>query len=230
MNYTELTHQFWEFNAKNPMNTASIAMYFFLLELWRKNNENDFQLPDAEICERLNITRPTVISLRRELLNRGLIQYEFRHGFAGCYKIVTEFSDVSASIEIKKFVKKATKKRKKQNIEFPPKIAVPDLFPKDVDNVLLTDEKDNKVRFSEKIPSKEEFLEYAKTLEIYDKSLDSLLEEKYKTWKENHWQNGYGRRISNWKSSLKNTLPYLNNTVSDYKLPKIVRPRVSGDE
>ena len=63
-----------------------------------------------------------------------------------------------------------------------------------------------------KIPSLDEFMRYAKSLESYESELDLNISEKYENWKNNGWKNTFNRPISNWKSTLKSTLPYLKNT------------------
>jgi DNA-binding transcriptional regulator GbsR (MarR family) len=222
MNESEFIRQFWEYNRKNPIGAISVAMYLFLLNIWFKNEENEFKLSDTEICERLNIARQTVVSSRKKLQNIRLIGYQSKNGLAGHYKIVTEFSEVLTSFEIEKSSKKIKEKKEKQNPNFLSKNAI--------QNLSNNKKNEDKIEFSEKeIPSKEEFLEYAKTLEIYDSSLDFLIEAKYESWLDNSWKNGYDRPISNWKLSLKNTIPYLKNDLekafSINPLPKITRPK-----
>ena len=67
MNYSELIRQFWEHNEKEPLGAVAACIYLFLIEVWKKNGENDFNLSDTEICERLKITRPTIITLRQKM-------------------------------------------------------------------------------------------------------------------------------------------------------------------
>ena len=64
------------------------------------------------------------------------------------------------------------------------------------------------------IPTLEEFLKFAKTLNSYDDSLDENLKSKYEEWSEKGWKNNFGRPITDWKSTIKNTMPYLKNRSS----------------
>ncbi|NAW51883.1 hypothetical protein GNY06_11080 [Elizabethkingia argentiflava] len=80
MNESGLIRRFWEYNEKEPLGAIETALYLFLLEVWEKNEENDFSLSDTEICERLKITRPTIITLRQKLCNLGMIHYQSRNG------------------------------------------------------------------------------------------------------------------------------------------------------
>ena len=63
------------------------------------------------------------------------------------------------------------------------------------------------------IPAYEEFLKYALQK---DSTVDKQnLKLKYQAWIENNWNDGFGKKIVNWKSKLLNTLPHIpkqNNT------------------
>ena len=68
------------------------------------------------------------------------------------------------------------------------------------------------------IPEFSEFLAYA--LEKKPKINQQDLRLKYESWKESNWsinRNGKLQPISNWKSTLLNTLPYINEV--SYNLP-----------
>jgi hypothetical protein len=40
------------------------------------------------------------------------------------------------------------------------------------------------------------------------------LELKYEEWTKKGWKNNFGRPITDWKSAIKNTMPYLKNRSS----------------
>ena len=93
------------------------------------------------------------------------------------------------------------------------------------------------ISVSGNIPSLEEFTEYAKTLENYTPELDNLIKAKYDSWLENGWKNGYDKPITNWKSSIKNALPFLQNELhsdtavsSEIILQTIKRPKSNFEE
>jgi hypothetical protein len=68
------------------------------------------------------------------------------------------------------------------------------------------------------IPSFQEFLAYALDKKPKVSQIDLRL--KYESWKESDWsinRNGKLQPISNWKSTLLNTLPYINEI--SYSLP-----------
>ena len=71
-------------------------------------------------------------------------------------------------------------------------------------------------------PALDDFLKYCQE-QIPEKyqALKFSLEAKYSSWDENDWEDGNGKPIKNWKTKIKNTIPYLKpfhsttqNTVS----------------
>jgi len=229
MNYSELISRFWEHNEKQPLGAVAVSLYLFLLEIWTKNDEHDFKLSDTEICERLKITRPTIISSRQKLCSIGMIQYQSQNGLPGHYKIIREYSPV---LSVSENPKKAIPKKKK-TVEKP--------IQKNENPLNESSFADNPPKISQptlilgfgNIPSLEEFTQYAKTLENYIPELENLIEAKYNSWLENEWKNSYNKPITNWKSSIKNAMPFLQselesqNTTPEKKiaLQTIKRPR-----
>lgn len=60
------------------------------------------------------------------------------------------------------------------------------------------------------IPSEPEFLNYCKEIKEIDyKSYEFSLKSKFESWIENGWKDGNGKVITNWKSKIKNTIPFL---------------------
>ncbi|WP_449400697.1 hypothetical protein [Chryseobacterium wanjuense] len=78
-------------------------------------------------------------------------------------------------------------------------------------------------------PSLEEFMEYAYTLSGYEASMESDIKEKYALWAGQDWCNNLGKPITNWKSSLKNLLPYIKNEADNGQLSlesiPVIKPR-----
>ncbi|GEM52765.1 hypothetical protein EB1_25550 [Empedobacter brevis NBRC 14943 = ATCC 43319] len=231
MNYSRLIKKFWNYNEKDPLGAVSVALYLFLLEIWEKNKENDFNLSDTEICERLKITRPTIISLRQKLMTLGMIQYQPKNGLPGYYKIITEYSPIISAFEKPKNAISKKKKNREKSL----------LKKETIQSLELNSEKSSKndvpISVFGNIPSLEEFTEYAKTLENYIPELEILIIEKYDSWIKNDWKNGYNKSITNWKSSIKNAIPFLqselnsSNTISSkIVLQTIRRPKSNVDE
>lgn len=63
-----------------------------------------------------------------------------------------------------------------------------------------------------KFPNFENFMEYA----LLHKPLTDKfhLKAKYDSWVENGWKDGNGNKIKNWKTKLKNTLPFLKENIN----------------
>jgi hypothetical protein len=61
------------------------------------------------------------------------------------------------------------------------------------------------------IPAYDEFKEYAldKCSELNFNVPENSINAKYQSWKANGWRNGNGKKIKNWKTTILNTLPYL---------------------
>ena len=73
-------------------------------------------------------------------------------------------------------------------------------------------------------PTLEEFLEYCSTLpQINFLALKFSIEAKYDTWVENEWKDGYGKKIKNWKTKIKNTIPHLKPIFNTGKEERIGR-------
>jgi hypothetical protein len=62
------------------------------------------------------------------------------------------------------------------------------------------------------IPEFSEFLTYALQKEPLINQVDLKL--KYESWVVNEWRDGNGNKISNWKSKLLNTLPYIKKVTN----------------
>jgi len=83
------------------------------------------------------------------------------------------------------------------------------------DNVSVTDndtvtDTDNDILLKKEtkdIPAFSDFLIYAKEKE--PSICESGLKNKYDSWVENNWKDGHNSKITNWKTKLLNTIPYL---------------------
>jgi outer membrane receptor for Fe3+-dicitrate len=69
----------------------------------------------------------------------------------------------------------------------------------------MENENINVISIKNKVPSVEEFIEYANLSADYKFTLTA----KYEQWKSDGWQDGNGKKIKNWKTKLKSTIPYL---------------------
>jgi biotin operon repressor len=189
-------------------------MYLYLLKIGYENNRDDFQISDVAISQELGLTRKTVKSTKEKLKSLGLIQFQTKNGLPCNYRLIADY---------------------------PLQISEPK---NGIDNELEAEQPIQKTEDSaipnpsfsstQNIPSLEKFMEYAKTLENYEPQLDSEIQSKYENWKNNGWKNSTDRPITNWKSTLKSTLPYMKNTTESHqfsiqKIPNIKRPKSPND-
>lgn len=103
----------------------------------------------------------------------------------------------------------------------------PDQPPKGMQSELIADKNRSdkeqkrieKMEDTNSIPSINEFEEYAlDQAEKLNLSIDmAKLKAKYQSWKEDGWRTGHGRKIKNWKSTLLNTLNYLQKEKNSAK-------------
>lgn len=220
MNYIDLIAKFWNANEKSPLGSSAIALYLFLLEEYRKTDGNEFSVSDSIISQKLSLTRPTINSIKSKLRNVGLIHYKTQSGLPCTYRIVENFS----------FLHQEQPVVKKQKVDT---LVSPAQPKKEVNTHQEINEVITKTTEHINIPSLEEFMAFAKTLEIYDESLDFQIEAKYKSWVDAGWKNGVGIPLIQWQNNLRNTIPHLTPkraSVSINKIPKIERPKTTYDE
>ena len=234
MNYTELTTKFWSINEKSPLGASAIALYFFLLEKCRQNDGKDFTISDNAISQKLSLTRPTINALKSKLRNVGLIQYQTRNGVPSIYRIITDISFLQQeslqkeTLNIKNKVSQESEPFKKM-IEIP---IINSIQPKILEEKTIH----TSTRENINIPSLDEFMNFAKSLEIYDETMDFAIKSKYESWRDNGWVNGLGIPINKWQNNLKNTLPHLKTSkkkpsgLQPNNIPTIKRPKQTYNE
>jgi hypothetical protein len=89
------------------------------------------------------------------------------------------------------------------------------------ENPIRKEEEKKKKRKESVIPTFFDFYEYAKTLDGFHEQLEKPIKRKYDSWMANDWKDGNNNKITNWKSKLINTMPYIvkENPVSTFKYP-----------
>ncbi|MDV3789365.1 hypothetical protein CMU16_18410 [Elizabethkingia anophelis] len=235
MNYLDLLHKFWDYNQNEPLGITSIAMYLFLLENWDKNNSNDFKVSDVTISNELGITRKTVKLTKEKLRNCGLIYYETQNGLPSYYRIILDYTSLRKGEKPKKDIAERNQKpietKEKSKPDSPaespveePKIVTPPSQDPGKPNVIT----DNKV-----IPALTEIIDYATTLPNYDPSLDTRIQDRYKSWVNNGWRTMQDKPIKEWKPLLKTTVNYFvnppkNGTLTLDSIPNIKVPKTKS--
>ena len=247
MYYLELIQRFWDFNKTAKSSPTEVLLYFYLLKIGYENNRYDFKISDVELGKLLGLTRKTIKSTKEKLKSIGLIQFQTINGLPCHYRLLLNYSlEIEHEESIKK--EKSTiveKDQKREILEISESIlsaqnSIEAIKEIEINSdVKASSESPEKQKLEQvqvqknlknsKIPSLDEFIEYAKSLEGYEAELDLNISEKYESWINNDWKNTSNRPISNWKSILKSTLPYLKNkseenSLSLQNIPNIKRP------
>ena len=177
------------------------------------------------------MNRKTIRNGKDYLRNLGLISFQIKKGLTTFYKIIPDYTIRKSKDlpEIEKIIKKPV------ILETPISEQ-----PEPISNIISFPEK---IKIEQKInttpiknnnsPTMEEFMDFARSLEIYDESLDIQLKTKYDTWKNSNWINGYGNPILDWKKTLIRTIPFLKNgskNIFSNSFPKINRPKNTYNE
>jgi len=232
MNNSELTDRFWKFNNESPLGSTGVALYLFLVKIGGDQSDNNFTCSDLKICKELCIKRNTVKSAREKLRNLGLIHYQTKNGFPCYYKLITDYPLIQGNIKPKKDIAERNQKpieakeksKPYSSAESPaeePKIVIPPPQEPVKPNVIT----DNKV-----IPTLTEIIDYATTLPNYDPSLDTRIQDRYKSWVNNGWRTMQDKPIKEWKPLLKTTVNYFvnppkNGTLTLDSIPNIKVPK-----
>lgn len=233
MYYVELIDRFWIFTDKVKPGATAISLYLYLLNIAKENDSYQFRISDVELGKRMGISRATVKTAKKKLMNLGLIHYQTVNGTSGSYRLIVNYPFDGVSFE-------------------QTKIDLPDAVicckddghlqieaQKATGNSVAGDSADEAFRFAELSeekgtrPDLREFLEYARTLDAYSPELDALITAKYSSWLDNDWKNVSGRHITNWRSSLKSVLPFLvsetkHSQLSIDKIPDIRHPKTES--
>lgn len=204
MNSYDLSRKFIDFSFENPskIKPNHYALYFFSIEHcnrlgWKK----EFGLPTTMTMEAIGIrSYNTYIKTFNDLVIFGF--------FILVEKSKNQYS--SNIIELSNFNKALDKALDKAFIKHETKQS--ESMEQSIDSINKQVTSNNKQ--INHIPGVEEFLYYAKEkinefgLEISDVDLRM----KYESWKENGWKTGGNKpkKILNWKTTLLNTLKYLN--------------------
>ena len=253
MYYLELIERFWDFNKTAKISPTEILLYFYLLKMGYENDRYDFKISDVELGKELGLTRKTIKSTKEKIKRLDLIQFQSKNGLPCHYRLLLNYSfeieskksikneestiveedqnreileifesilsaqnsvEVVKEVEINSDIKASSETTEKQKLEW--------------EQVQKQKQEQQNLK-NNKIPSLDEFIEYAKSLEGYESELELSISEKYESWINNGWKNTSNRPISNWKSTLKSTLPYLRNkseenSLSLQDIPNIKRP------
>lgn len=174
--------------------------------IWKSKNAEEIKVADSELIKIFKFSKPTLINSRKILQECKLINYHRESGKSGMYIL-----NIKSNEQIKQ-VPRISKTKKLENGQQP--------------SVIST---------NNNIPTLEEFMAFAKTVEIYDPKMDFQIKTKYEQWKGNGWKNLLnGRPLHNWQGSLKQSMPHFNTKFKGVPevtaLPSIKRIMTTYDE
>lgn len=221
----ELSDRIWKFNESRALGLSTLSVYFFLLRIGIERTSLKFTISDTQISTQLKMTRKTVKVCKEKLRRFGIISYQ---SISGIPAEITLISDYPLILDNQHFDDDLNKKRKakKQNEEVLVQSKILKTSVSEIDDISTKKIMD--------FPTLKEFIEYAESIESYDDNLLLEIKNKHQTWTNNGWKNNFDRPITNWKSALKNSLPYLYNSAIKNKktietIPTIRRIKIDGD-
>lgn len=207
MNSYELSRGFWDFSFENPERVKPIhsAIYFFAIEHCNRLGwKEKFGLPSQMVMEAIGVKNWRTYSQGlNELIDFGFI------------KLLEKSSNQYSSniIAIVNFTKADTKALDK---------ALQKHGTKQGQSIVSIDKQETKNKETH-IPTLDDFINYAVS-KIHNINKDDV-SLKYMSWLENDWStnvNGKQRKITNWKSTLLNTLPYIRKDEFKTYTPNII--------
>lgn len=231
MYYVELIDRFWIFSDRFKPGTAAISLYLYLLNISKENDSYQFRISDVELGKRLGLSRATIKTTRKKLRDFGLVQFAAVNGVATSYRLIVNYPIDETNCD-----------------ETSNDVVEPIVFTKENEIRFQSEEKNNSETadtigdrntasgsletFREKgmVPALPKFLEYARSQDAYSPELDEFIAAKYSGWLANDWKSDSGRVITNWRTSLKNVLPFLKSGEKDSRLsidriPSIRHPK-----
>ena len=88
MTYIDLINAFWDSAIINPLSSGQIALYFALLNLCNKNYWSEwFPASSQLLCVLTGLSKSGVMKARKELQERGLLEWEQQGTKATSYKL-----------------------------------------------------------------------------------------------------------------------------------------------
>lgn len=183
-NYTVLPNEIF----KSGLSVEAIGLLCYFLSL-----PHDWVIYKTQLHSQLNMGREKLDRVFKELQNKGFVLSVKKHSETGKIEyehiVYDKPYNGEPSLDIPYTEKPSTANTQLQSKE-----------------ELNTKEQSKKDKIKN-IPPLFEFLDFATTNKP---NVDlKAVELKYKSWVENNWNDGNGKKIINWKSKLLNTLPYI---------------------
>lgn len=210
LSYKKLSSKLWKYQRSSPLGATTIAVYFYIISQLKKENKPEISLSDTEISKTIGINRNTVRVCREKLKSSGLLTFKMTRNQPPVYSFYE--ANVTAEILIDNSSSEVNK-----------------LCYINSETSVIPYETTAKIQTENEFPSLETFLEFAKSLELLDEEMELAVAERYNSLNANSWKNAFGKPITNWQQTLKNSLPYLRKDVNQLKLrniPEITHPKI----
>jgi hypothetical protein len=203
MNSYELSRNWFDWCFDNPEKIKPVhtAIYFFCIEHCNRLGwKEKFGLPTEMVKSAIGVhSYNTYIDALNDLVEWKFIKMiqKSKNQYSSNIIALSNFDKATTKALDKALIKHGTKQD--ESID-------------SINKQLNKEQLNNK-----QVPEFLEFLEYAKTIEIYKTTFDYSIKAKYESWVDNNWKDGHNKKIKNWKVKLKNTLPYLAETKQEPK-------------
>lgn len=199
------------FNQEHDFKPQHISLYVFLINQNNRNNWVEwFKVPiDLGMAGSCIGSKKTYYACLDDLQNWGLLDYEKGENMWKAPKVRLVVLKVTSTYT----------STVPQSEPLP--IPLPDLNLPPYINLQPTtlNKKHNTApSATPAIPSEIDFLAYYELeLSAMFPNLSFSVKAKYEAWKDAGWKDGNGKKIANWKSKLKNTIPYLKPIAGNSK-------------
>jgi len=218
----------WEKDCNVLSLEAEAAWLRIVFKLWTKGKQNSIKIPSKSLQNLWKCSADKIQEILDELIYNEIADIKQQQGFVEftCRRFEKENELSKIRSNARKGVNSNDKTPSKPNQKSNKSEQNSDY---DNDNESVIKSKNVKkgvVSGKKEIPEFEEFKKYALENKPDVDAVDLKL--KYGAWRENGWRDGNNRPISNWRSKLLNTLPYIksnqNGKKTDTGKPKVHEP------
>lgn len=226
--YLDLIQRLWKYNEEKHFGSSVLSIYFYVLKLGYEQNSYSVSISDIKIAKELGLTRKTVKVSKEKLQNAGVIKCVTRNGLACTYTIILDYFYQTTESEIKPQDTVVGNDHRIHSFEQIEVNAIRSIVRKTGFKQKTEDPAPVGLYTgnSVAIPTLDEFFNYVKTLALYEPSFDEGVKLKYDNWVKNDWKNNLNRPISDWRATIKNSLPYWKHSERKNSSPAPLIPNI----
>lgn len=207
MNGYELSRSFfdWCFNNPEKVKPNHVALYFFAIEHCNRLGwKSKFGLPTTMTKEAIGIrSYNTYINALNDLVEWGFIRLieKSKNQYSSNIIALSNFDKAHNKALDKALIKHGSKQSESTG--------------ESIGSIVKQDNKEPINKEQRTKPDLAKFLDYCSDLCLEtNKDFNGLrftFESKFRAWVEDGWKDGNGKIIKNWKTKIRNTLPYLKS-------------------